>query len=186
MLSTVSVYFSFRLFSISAYLWSVEESYGPCRKKTWRNCMRKTKAQASLRIRAVWRVPLLWTVLKFQLINLLHVQIQHSQANRCNLAGWFDRVMHGQKPRRQSFSLWCPFISLLKFTCFLIVLNKITLSGDKVCFKRFECRYISSVGLTERSMSVLLYVFRYSYTSPACSNSTQRSSGAKKPEQRSV
>ena len=75
---------------------------------------------------------------------------------------------------------------------FLIVLNKRTISGDKVCFKRFECSYMSSVSLTERSMPVLLHVFRYSYTSPACSNSTQgfsvsqRSSGVKKPEQRSV
>ena len=75
---------------------------------------------------------------------------------------------------------------------FLIVLNKITISGDKVCFNRFECRYMSSVSLTERSMSVLLRVFHYSYTSPACSYSTQdfsvpqRSSGVKKPEQRSV
>ena len=51
---------------------------------------------------------------------------------------------------------------------------------------------MSSVSLTERSMSVLLHVFRYSYSSPACSNSTQdfsvpqRSSGVKKPEQRNV
>ena len=76
----------------------------------------------------------------------------------------------------------CPFICLHKFTCFLIVLNIITIWGDKVCFKRFECRYMSSV----------VNIFRYSYTSPACSNSTQdfsvpqRSSGVKKPEQRSV
>ena len=56
---------------------------------------------------------------------------------------------------------------------FLIVLNKRTISGDKVCFKRLECRYMSSVSLTERSMSVLLHVFRYSYSSPACSNSSQ-------------
>ena len=61
---------------------------------------------------------------------------------------------------------------------FLIVLNKRTISGDKVCFKRFECRYMSSVSLTERSMSVLLHVFRFSVP--------QRSSGVKKPEQRSV
>ena len=50
----------------------------------------------------------------------------------------------------------------------------------------------ATVSLTERSMSVLLQVFRYNYSSPACSNSApdfsvpQRSSGAKKPEQRSV
>ena len=100
--------------------------------------------------------------------------------------------MHGRKPRRQAFSCWCPFISLLKFTCFLIVLNKRTISGDKVCFKRFDCRYMSSVSLTERFMPVLLDVFRYSYSSSARSNSTQdfsvpqRSSGVKKPEQRSV
>ena len=56
---------------------------------------------------------------------------------------------------------------------FLIVLNKRTLLGNKVCFKRFECRYMSSVSLTERSMSVLLHIFRYSYSSPACSNLTQ-------------
>ena len=69
---------------------------------------------------------------------------------------------------------------------FLIVLNKRTIPGDKVCFKRFECRYMSSVSLTERSMSVLYHVFRYSYSSPACSKTQgfsvpQRSSGVKKP-----
>ena len=53
-------------------------------------------------------------------------------------------------------------------------------------------QYMSSVSLTERSISVLLHVFRYSYSSDACSNSTQdfpvpqRSSGVKKPEQRNV
>ena len=76
---------------------------------------------------------------------------------------------------------------------FLIVLNKRTISGDKVCFKRFECRYMSSVSLTERSMSVLLHVFRYIVIQvlpvpiqPKVFRSPQRSCGVKKPEQRSV
>ena len=83
-------------------------------------------------------------------------------------------------------------LSVCLNSCVLIVLNKITTSGDKVCFNCFECRYMSCVSLTERSMSVLLHVFRYSYTSPTCSNSTQdfsvpqRSSGVQKHEQRSV
>ena len=40
--------------------------------------------------------------------------------------------------------------------------------------KHFECRYMSSESLTERSLSVLLHVFRYRYTSPSCSNSPKK------------
>ena len=100
--------------------------------------------------------------------------------------------MHGRKPIERLSRVDAHLSVCLNSRVFLIVLNKRTISGDKVCFKCFEWRYMRSVSLTERSMSVLLHVFRYSYSSPACSNSTkgfsvpQRSSGVKKPEQRSV
>ena len=39
-------------------------TYGPCREKTWRSCIRRLKVQTSLHIHGVWSVPLLFALLK--------------------------------------------------------------------------------------------------------------------------
>ena len=68
------------------------KSLEPCHEKTCFCHMRTTKAQISLRIRAVWSAPLLFS-------STCWIQNFKALACVCGWAGWW--VLPGRKPRRQ-------------------------------------------------------------------------------------